>query len=436
MNGEPLVYACVGDLSGKVRGKGFPAARLPDRLRRGVGWTPTNIQITCFDTIAVSPYGSFGDVVLWPLPDTEVRVDFGEGRPLEHFFLGEITHTDGRPWEGCLRTLLRTTLERFTDRTGLTIQAAFEHELMLKGERATGAAFSLDGFRRAKRLGETFMGALRDAGMAPDSFLREYGRQQYEVTVEPAPALRATDHALVLRELAHAAALACGEAITFTPLADAAGVGNGVHVHLSFLDRNGAPATFDPAGPHGLSAVAGSFAAGILRHMPALVALTAPSLVSYARMVPHRWSAAFNNLADRDREAGIRICPTSARNEAGRARQFNLEYRAADAAANPHLLLAALTAAGLQGIEEGLPTPNATSEDLSLLSPEALAARGLRRLPGSLEAALAELSADDVAYTWFPDGFVDLYRAHKEGEIAALAGKSGAEIARAYTEVY
>ncbi len=123
--GEPLVFACLGDISGKVRGKGFPAAKLPDRLRRGVGWTPTNAQITCFDTIAASPYGSFGDVVLWPLPETEVRVDLGGGAPVEHFLLGEVTHTDGQPWEACLRTILRTTLERFAERTGLTVVAAF-----------------------------------------------------------------------------------------------------------------------------------------------------------------------------------------------------------------------------------------------------------------------------------------------------------------------
>ncbi|HEX6015528.1 MAG TPA: hypothetical protein VFY87_27760, partial [Geminicoccaceae bacterium] len=59
--------------------------------------------------------------------------------------------------------------------------------------------------------------------------------------------------------------------------------------------------TYDPNRPNGLSVVASAFAAGILRHMPALVALTAPSVVSYIRLVPHRWSAAFNNLADRDR---------------------------------------------------------------------------------------------------------------------------------------
>jgi hypothetical protein len=64
MPNEPLVMACVGDISGQVRGEGFPAAHLARRVARGIGWTPTNIQITCFDTIAPSPYGSFGDVML------------------------------------------------------------------------------------------------------------------------------------------------------------------------------------------------------------------------------------------------------------------------------------------------------------------------------------------------------------------------------------
>jgi hypothetical protein len=68
-----------------------------------------------------------------------------------------------------------------------------------------------------------------------------------------------------------------------------------------------------------------------------------------------------------------------------------LDYRpAADAAASPHLLLAAILATGLAGIEQGSATPEATAEDLSLLTPEALAARGPRRLPQSLTDALKE----------------------------------------------
>lgn len=436
MTSEPLMMACVGDIAGQVRGKGFPVADLRRRIANGVGWTPANAQITCFDTIAPSPYGSFGDVVLWPDPATEVRVVLLGQAASEHLILGDITHLDGRPWECCLRSILRRALDRLHERTGLELIASFEHELMMKGDLTAGTAFSLTGFRAGKAFGETFLGALRQAEIVPDSFLREYGRHQYEVTVDPQPALRAADHAMLLRELARAVATAHDCPITFTPLLDPKGVGNGVHIHLSFRDAKGEPATRDPNGAHGLSATAAAFVAGMLKYMPAIVALTAPSLVSYTRLTPHRWSAAFNNLGVQDREAGVRICPTPARDEAGRARQLNVEYRAADGAANPHLALAAVVAAGLQGIEEKLPAPPATQEDLSLLSAKAQAARGLRRLPVSLAAALGELEASDLVRSWFPDGFVDIYLAHKRGELAFVEGLTEAETCAAYAEVY
>ena len=56
-----MMVACCSDLAGKVRGKAFPASQFDKRLRRGIGWTPTNVQITCFDVIAESPFGSLGD---------------------------------------------------------------------------------------------------------------------------------------------------------------------------------------------------------------------------------------------------------------------------------------------------------------------------------------------------------------------------------------
>ncbi|MGI9305480.1 MAG: glutamine synthetase, partial [Gammaproteobacteria bacterium] len=77
MKDEGLVVACCSDIAGKVRGKAFPAEQFPQRLRRGIGWTPTNIQITCFDTISDSPYGALGDLVLIPDPDTRVDIDYG-----------------------------------------------------------------------------------------------------------------------------------------------------------------------------------------------------------------------------------------------------------------------------------------------------------------------------------------------------------------------
>lgn len=60
MIAEEMVIACCTDLAGKVRGKAFPATQFHKRTMRGIGWTPTNVQITCFDTIAKSPFGRSG----------------------------------------------------------------------------------------------------------------------------------------------------------------------------------------------------------------------------------------------------------------------------------------------------------------------------------------------------------------------------------------
>jgi glutamine synthetase len=54
----PLIFAATNDLAGKTRGKAFPADQMEKRLQRGVGWTPTNVQINCFDGIADSPFGA------------------------------------------------------------------------------------------------------------------------------------------------------------------------------------------------------------------------------------------------------------------------------------------------------------------------------------------------------------------------------------------
>src|SRR5690606_501088 len=152
---------------------------------------------------------------------------------------------------------------------------------------------------------------LREAGVSPDTFLREFGSGQFEVTIKPQRGVTIADQSLITREMVQALARHSGRKVTFTPLRDPAGVGNGVHIHMSFLDGGGRPATYDPSGRHELSKQAGQFIAGILKYLDSIVAITAPSVVSYLRLTPHRWSAAFNNLGYRDREAAVRICPVS-----------------------------------------------------------------------------------------------------------------------------
>ncbi|MGD9913252.1 MAG: glutamine synthetase [Rhizobiaceae bacterium] len=436
MKPEEMIIACCTDFAGKVRGKAFPAVQFDKRTKRGIGWTPTNVQITCFDSISDSPYGSFGDLVLIPDEAARVRVDFEDGVPVEHFVLGNIRHTDGKPWEMCTRSILEAALERLHRVTGLTLQGAFEQEFQFRGAAPVlGDCFSTTAFRKNRRFAETLIAAMRVAGVEPDTFMREFGAGQFEVTMGPARGVRIADNVTIVRELLRAVAHREDREITFTPIRDPAGVGNGVHIHLSFLDGD-TPATWDAAGKHELAAKAGSFVAGVLKYLDSIVAITAPSIVSYIRLMPHRWSAAFNNLGYRDREASVRICPVSEMSDVAKAAQFNFEFRAADAAASPHLQLAAIVHAGVQGIEEGLSTPDATTEDLSLLDTAALAARGYLRLPQSLPEALQRFAENTTVAGWFPQGFADMYVRHKQGEIAFLDGRPPAEICDLYEQVY
>ncbi|PDT64361.1 glutamine synthetase [Bradyrhizobium ottawaense] len=436
MIAEELVIACCTDLAGKVRGKAFPATQFDKRTKRGIGWTPTNVQITCFDTIAESPFGSLGDLVLIPDEKARVRVQLGGDVPTEHFALGDIRHTDGRPWEFCTRSILRDALERLDRVAGLKLFGAFEHEFQFRnGAVVIGEAYSVNGFRAERRLAETLVAAMREAGLEPDTFMKEFGAGQYEVTMGPSRGIAIADQSTILRELVRLVANASGKEVTFTPIRDPDAVGNGVHIHLSFLSGD-KPATWDQNGKHELSKKAGQFVAGILKYLDSIIAITAPSVVSYLRLTPHRWSAAFNNLGFRDREASVRICPVSDLSDIAKASQFNFEFRAADATASPHLQLAAIVHAGVQGIEEDLPTPEATTEDLSLLDASALAARGYVRLPKSLPEALDRLSASPTVVGWFPARFVEIYAKHKKGEMAFLEGKNQKEICSLYERVY
>ena len=286
MTRDEIIMICTCDLGGQVRGKGFPASDLAARLRRGIGWTPTNSMITAHGPIAPSPWGPFGDLVLMPDPDTEVRVDMGEAHAAEHFLLADICHLDGTPWAVCPRGFLKRVLAALEARHGLGVRAAFEHEFIYEAvAERPNSSYALDAFRRQDAFAETYLGALREAGLTLDTFMPEYGPMQYEVTVGPAVGVRAADQAVAVREIARSVADRMGSRVSFTPILRPDAVGNGVHVHFSlFRTADEAPVDHDPGHPHGVSAIAGSFLAGILAKMPAIAAVTAAASVSYLRL--------------------------------------------------------------------------------------------------------------------------------------------------------
>ncbi len=437
MNRDELIMFCTSDIAGQVRGKGFPAQDLDARLKTGIGWTPTNIMITAFGPIADSPWGALDDLILMADRTARARVDFGDGSPREHFYLGDLLNLDGSPWDCCPRGFLTRALSDL-EAHGLRLFSTFEHELYYDGARERiGSGYNLDAIRRQGEFGAAFLAALDDAGLEPESFLPEYGPRQYEVTIRPALGVAAADRAAILRELARATADRLGHRVSFAPMVRPdGGVGNGVHIHMSLQDLSGRPVTYDAASPTGLSAAAGSFAAGILRHLPALCAFTAPSVVSYQRLVPNKWSAAYNNLGVRDREAALRVCPLNQLGGDDLAAQFNMEYRAADAAASPHLALGAVVRAGLEGLAERLPAPEDHRGCPGGRSDDHWRAKGVERLPTSLAAALGALEADEKARAWLPEAFLDAYLRYKRSEISLMADFPLEALCARYAEAY
>lgn len=438
MKREEIIMLCTADLAGQVRGKGFPASDLEARLRKGIGWTPTNSMITAHGPIAPTPWGPYGDTVLTPDPASRVRVDFGPDAAASHFIMGDIMNLDGTPWSVCPRSFLKRMLHELETRHGLRLKAAFEHEFLIEGmEERPNSSYALDSFRRQGQFAETYLGALREAGLEIDTFMPEYGPMQYEVTVGPADDERSADHAVAVREIARAVAQHFGHRASFTPILRPDAVGNGVHVHFGLLDaETGAPVNHDPSAPNAVSAKAASFLSGILTMMPAITAVTAASTISYLRLTPDRWSAAYNNLGERDREAGLRICPVFPGAGVDISKQFHFEFRAADAAASPYMVLGALVAAGLHGLDDAMEAPQVCRQPPQHLTESERQALGIVRLPQSLDAALDLFEGATALRPLFGEELVSAYVAHKRFEAGLMKDLSPEEQCAKYRQAY
>jgi glutamine synthetase len=432
-----LVALVACDLGAIVRGRAVFVAELQEHLDAGIGWVPANLALTPLGPLAEpNPFGSTGDVRLMPDPDTHVRVGAEPPGSALELVLCDVVETDGAPWGCCPRTFLKGALAACSERVGATVTASFEHEFQLLWPERAQLPFSLAALRAAEPFATNLMGALVEAGVEPERFFAEFASHQFEVPVAPAGALQAADRAVVLREVVRETARRAGLRATFVPLLDPAEAGNGVHIHISLTGADGRPLLHDPAQPASLSRLGGSFAAGVLAHARALTALCAPSPVSAERLSPHHWSAGAACLGERNREALLRIPPLLGTGGEERSSQMRLEFRGADACANPYLALGAIVWAGLEGIEAGLPSPPVLDRDPATLAPDEAESFGVGALPSSLEEALAALGADEAARGWLGPQLYEAYASLKRAELAATAGLRLQESCARYAEVY
>ncbi len=414
MTGDDLVFHAVCDLTAQVRGRGVPLLDYELHPERGTGWVPANQSLTAFGPLAEeTTFDAVGELRLRPDPSTRARIELGDASPLD-LVLCDVAEQDNSDWSACARTYCRDALAELTRETGLSLIGSFEHEFTIV-DGAEWRPFLLGEVRRREPLLPLIARGMRQAGCEPENLLPEYGAGQFELTSKPTAALAAADRSVLTRVVTGEVARLLSLNATFSPVVVVDGIGNGVHVHFGLVEASGAPA--------GIGAVGMSFAAGVLRHIRALTALSAASPVSFLRLKPHRWSAATAALGRANREAALRI--------AGQGPSEHLEYRAADATACPYLTLGGLVHAGLAGIRDGLPAPELLERDPSNMSAAELA--GFTPLPTSLEEALDELRADSLG---LPPLLLDTYIGLKHAELALCDGLDDAARVERYIDVF
>ncbi len=434
---DEIIHLCWSDYVGVTRCRAVPAHQYAARRERGLGWAVAGQALTPFDDIADNPWGPMLEVRQTPAPETEVRLDLWPGVPPFHIVLCESNTADGQGWECCGRRFLRDALDRLRAETGLGFAAAFEHEFLLTGPGAPRETpFSLAAMREAAGVAGMIARALTEAGVEPETVEPEYGRGQYEVSTAPAAGLMAADRAVLTREVIREAARRAGLCASFTPKPAPGAVGAGAHVHFSLLDDAGRNAAYDAAAPAGASAVAAAFCAGVLRHLPGLCALFAPSPVSYFRLGPHHWSCGYAAFGVQNREAALRICPSPHADPERRRAGYNIELRVPDGTANPYIALGALIRAGLEGVRAGLPLPPALDRDPADLTGAERERLGIRPLPGSLAEAIALMEADATVAGFLPPVMRQSWIAVKRKEIGMMEGLDDDTVCARYREAY
>lgn len=222
--------------------------------------------------------------------------------------------------------------------------------------------------------------ALAEQGLTVLQIHPEYAPGQFEVSVAPEGPVEAADTTVLVRQTIRAVSARHGLRASFAPVVEAGSVGNGGHLHLS-LWRAGHNLARGGSGPHGLTAEAEGFLAGVLGALPELLVLGSSSPAGYLRLVPQHWAGAYQCWGLENREAALRLVTGST---GERATAANAEIKCFDATANPYLAIGAVLAVGLAGLDQRLVLPPEFSGD-----PAEAAPGTVPRLPASPADALA-----------------------------------------------
>ena len=416
------------DNAGITRVKTVPVDRLEAASTWGVGMSPVFDVFCVDDSITTSPSvgGPVGDLRLIPSLD---RLTVLHAMPGWAWAPVDRWTQDGTPHPACQRSFARAMTAR-AEQAGLELRMAFEVEWFVGRDEGDGLEPGCRGpaygMSRVVEL-SAYLGALVEAlaaqGVPVDQVHPEYAPGQLELSVAPADPVGAADRLVLVKQTIRAVSQAHGLRPSFAPVVVAGVVGNGGHLHASVWS-GGANLLAGGDGPYGMTVRGEAVLATILDRLPALCAISAPSVSSYLRLVPQRWAGAYQCWGRENREAALRLV-TGTRGSEGSAANF--ELKSVDLSANPYLVagaVAALVCAGVEG-DARLP-PETTVDPASLGSTDQPP-----RLPQSLPAAVTRLESDDVLREAMGEVLAGAFVAVRRAEVELFAGKSDDEVVAA-----
>ncbi|MDE0529088.1 MAG: hypothetical protein OXH85_10445 [Truepera sp.] len=408
----------VFDLDGILRGKYMSREKFLSALEGGFGFCDVVLgwdsRDQLYDNVTITGWHTgYPDAPVRLLPASCREIPWEEGTL---FFLGEFAP----PAEAvCPRGLLRRVLERVAE-AGFTCRAGFEYEFFLF--RETPQTVRDKRFRDLTPMAPDFFGysllrsavhsefynllldSCRTMDMALEGLHEETGPGVLEAAIAVSDGIAAADKAALFKAFTKVLAQRAGMMATFMAKWSPDWPGQSGHIHLSLGNERGGAVFHDPGSPHGMSQTMRHFLGGQQRLMPELLALLAPTVNSYRRLIPGFWAPTEASWGIDNRTCALRVIPGSAKSQ-------RIECRVSAADANPYLALAAALAAGLWGVAEQVEPEAAVvgnAYDQSFLKRLAL--------PATLWEAAQRLKASTVARELFGDPFVDHFAATREWE--------------------
>ncbi|WP_067675052.1 glutamine synthetase family protein [Nocardia miyunensis] len=389
---DEMVILSFVDNAGITRVKTVPAQRLTHAARYGVGASP------CFETYAFDDVPEVGRYLGGPDGDLRLIPDLSRltslaCQPGWAWAPADKFTQDGTRFPACQRAFAARQAEQ-ARQSGLRLSMAFETEWALGRDADEfipvmhGPGYGIIRLGDVADYARDLVSALHRQGVAVEQFHPEYALSQLELSVAPADPVAAADDAVLVRHTIRQVARRFGHRAQLAPVIEAGGCGSGAHLHFSMHDERGSLLAGGD-GPYGMQAVGEAFLAGVLREIPALVAVGAGNPVSFLRLQPSRWAGAWQCWGRETRETALRFVTGVRGTESWAA---NAELKCLDATGNPYLVVGSVVAAGLAGVRDGLTLPGETTGDPALSGPKS----GIPRLPATAAEAAERLSESTV----------------------------------------